>query len=61
MIIIIMHVAMIIINQPINHNQGRHGARAGVVGGAEEGEVLQMEEMVCCTTGGEDDDQFSLR
>ena len=56
-----MHVAMIIINQPINHNQGWHGARAGVVGGAEEGEVLQMEEMVCCTTGGEDDDQFSLR
>ena len=55
-----MHVAMIIINQSINHNQGRHGARAGVVGGAEEGEVLQFheEEEGCCTRGGEQDDVF---
>ena len=45
-----------------DHHQGGHGARAGVVGGAEKGEVLQLheEEESCCTTGGGDyiDEEF---
>ena len=57
-----MHVAIIITLIAIthkhrDHHQGGHGARAGVVGGAEEREVLQLheEEEGCCTRGGEDD------